>query len=298
MTFEASVGRFSMGSRIESERVGAAPGSGIPVPRRAVTFGVDRLPPLYNAPRHQHSGAYVTVVFAGAYEQIAYAGRLRVGAGDLLVQPTFDCHSDHMASAGVELLRIPWRREVTLGGVFDALPVEAVRQAAARDVAEAVDLVESLLSTRVPRPPVQDHWSDELAAALATDSSLRIADWAEIAGLSREAVSRGFRAHYGTTPARFRTELRARSAWVRISGGSEPLAVIAHDLGFADQAHMTRAVKWLTGSSPGEWRVRSPLSHLFTEPDECPRADSHRLRPRSSNCGTRLSTRSSISPAR
>jgi AraC-like DNA-binding protein len=134
--------------------------------------------------------------------------------------------------------------------------------AAARDLAEAVALVESLLSTRVPRPPVQDHWSDELAAALAIDSSLRIADWAETAGLSREAVSRGFRAHYGTSPARFRTELRARSAWARISGDSEPLAVIAHDLGFADQAHMTRAVKWLTGSSPGEWRVRSPLFHI------------------------------------
>jgi hypothetical protein len=40
------------------------------------------------------------------------------------------------------------------------------------------------------------------------------------------------------------------------------------------------------------------IAVLFTESDEAPRADSHRLRHLSSNCGTRLSIRSSISPAR
>jgi len=100
------------------------------------------------------------------------------------------------------------------------------------------------------------HWSDDLAAALAGDADLQIAAWAQAAGLSREGVCRGFRTHYGVNPGRFRGELRARTAWLRITEGCAPLAAIAHDLGFADQSHMTRAVKWLTGASPSDWRGR------------------------------------------
>ena len=39
-----------------------------------------------------------------------------------------------------------------------------------------------------------------------------------------------------------------------LAGLSECLAAIAQDLGFSDQPHMTRAVKWLTGRTPDVWR--------------------------------------------
>jgi AraC-like DNA-binding protein len=38
------------------------------------------------------------------------------------------------------------------------------------------------------------------------------------------------------------------------SDSKEPLAKIATDLDFADQAHMTRSVKQLTGTAPQAWR--------------------------------------------
>jgi AraC-like DNA-binding protein len=226
-------------------------------PFRAVRAGIDRLPARQDAPRHRHARAYVTVVFSGAYEQAAYAGHLRVQAGDLLVQPTFDAHADRMLSAGVELLRLPWRRELTLGGVFGDCPIEDIRRAAARDVCEAVALVETLTSARRPRPRRLEHWSDRLASDLVADTALRIADWADQAGLSREAVSRGFRARFGVNPARFRSELRARAAWASLTGDAAPLAAVAHELGFADQAQMTREVRWFTGETPAAWRTRS-----------------------------------------
>ena len=223
--------------------------------RRVIRTGVERLPARQDAPRHQHRHAYVTVVFAGAYRQDAYAGRLSIAAGDVVLQPTFDCHADRMLSQGVELLRLPWGREATLGGVLDGCPVDEIRRAAARDVAEAADMVAGLIAARPLRPRPMDHWSDELAAAIAADAGLQIGAWADAAGLSREGVCRGFRAHYGVNPGRFRGELRARAAWLRITGGEAPLAAIAHELGFADQSHMTRAVKWLTGAAPSAWRA-------------------------------------------
>ncbi|MDC0716159.1 helix-turn-helix domain-containing protein [Nannocystis bainbridge] len=40
----------------------------------------------------------------------------------------------------------------------------------------------------------------------------------------------------------------------RVVEGDEPLATIAATAGFADQAHMTRDIRALTGRTPGEWR--------------------------------------------
>jgi AraC-like DNA-binding protein len=98
---------------------------------------------------------------------------------------------------------------------------------------------------------------DDLKDAILADPHLCISDWARINRVSREAAARAFRAAYAVSPARFRLELRARRAWVRIVSGGEPLSLIALETGFADQSHMTRAVGWLTGRSPSAWRKRA-----------------------------------------
>jgi AraC-like DNA-binding protein len=59
---------------------------------------------------------------------------------------------------------------------------------------------------------------------------------------------------YGVNSAQYRSEARARQAWRRIVSSDAPLAHIAVDCGFADQAHMTRSVGQLTGRSPAAWR--------------------------------------------
>ena len=225
-----------------------------PTPRRLIKAGIERLPAQPDLPRHQHHEAYVTVVFKGAYEQASYVGRFTAGAGDVILQPTFDCHSDRMLSQGVELLRLPWRRELSLGGVFDGLPTDEIRRAAERDVLEATAMVEDLLQVRSPRPTEAGHSADLLAMALVKSPDVRIEAWAERQGLARATVSRQFRARYGVHPAQFRSEVRARTAWARLVSSRSACAAIAYDLGFSDQAHMTRAVKWLTGKPPSAWR--------------------------------------------
>jgi transcriptional regulator GlxA family with amidase domain len=93
-----------------------------------------------------------------------------------------------------------------------------------------------------------------LLADLTANGSTEIGVWAEINGLARETVSRGFAAAYGIAPSVLRAELRARSALLRITRGSEGLCRIAADTGFADQAHMTRWIHRLTGAPPAAWR--------------------------------------------
>jgi AraC-like DNA-binding protein len=205
-------------------------------------------------PRHRHLEAYATVVLDGAYEQFAYAGHLRVGPGEVLVQPTLDCHADRMLSARLRLLRLPWPRDEGLGGVFRVSGLDLVVRAAGRDVAEASALLAEGLRHQAPLAPLQDGPADTLAGALRCDPRLAIGRWAQANGLVRETAARAFLRRYGTTPVRFRGEYRARQAWLRATGTGETLAAIAADLGFSDQAHMSRAVKRITGAPPHAWR--------------------------------------------
>jgi AraC-like DNA-binding protein len=89
----------------------------------------------------------------------------------------------------------------------------------------------------------------------ATPAPPRIGSWAQSKGRSREHLARQFRSLYGISPVTYRLEAMARRAWRQVLRVEADLADIACDTGFADQAHMTRAVVRLTGSAPGAWRA-------------------------------------------
>jgi AraC-like DNA-binding protein len=207
-----------------------------------------------DTPRHRHLEAYATVVLDGAYEQFAYAGHLRVQPGEVLVQPTLDCHADSMLSTRVRLLRLPWPRDEGLGGVFRSSSLDLVLRTAGRDVAEASALLVESLRRATAAEPLHDGPADALASALRADPRLAIGCWARANGLVRETAARAFLRRYGTTPVRFRGEYRARQAWLRATGTTETLAAIAADLGFSDQAHMSRCVRRISGAPPQVWR--------------------------------------------
>jgi len=213
-------------------------------------------------PRHQHLEAYATLVLAGSYEQASYAGRFRLEPGDILIQPTLDFHFNAMLTPEVVLVRLPWGREASFGGVYRGLPSDLVRRIADRDPIEAANVLKQQLAGKPYTPPISDNWSDRLAADLRASPNLQLVRWARSNGVTREYIWRCFDRHYGVSPVQFRSEMNARGAWLALTGSREPLSSIAADFGFSDQAHMTRAVKALTGMPPAQWRkqLRSALS--------------------------------------
>ena len=77
---------------------------------------------------------------------------------------------------------------------------------------------------------------------------------AAVAGLSETHFRRCFRTTFGESPHQFVLDQRARLAVERICRTNLALAEIAIAMGFADQAHMTHAVKRATGLTPSALR--------------------------------------------
>jgi AraC-like DNA-binding protein len=200
-------------------------------------------------PRHRHSFGYMCVVLKGRFLEAGDAGRFRVQPGDVLVHGPFEAHLDLFDGSGAEVLNLPLADAGQHSGRFRIDDPDAIAALAERDPASAARAV----ALRWTAAPGEADWPDLLAEALC-ESGVSIGRWAERQGLAPATVSRGFRQAYGTTPARFRAELRARRAWAKLGTTDRPLVDVALASGFADQAHMTRSVRRLTGGPPTRWR--------------------------------------------
>ncbi len=218
----------------------------------------DTLDPGMDIPRHAHAGAYAAVVLAGGYEEAGDGGRFRVEAGDVLVHAAFSSHLDRTPRPGTRVLNLPlpwlWTersRRMRLGD-----PDAAARLAEG----DAVAAARWLRSALEAGGEGLDDAPDRLASALSAVDPAGVAEWSDGRGVARETAWRWFSGAYGVGPARYRVEARARRAWRRLAGGDEGLAHIALSEGFADQAHMGRDVRALTGRTPGAWRA---LQHSF-----------------------------------
>jgi AraC-like DNA-binding protein len=202
--------------------------------------------------RHVHRKAYAAVVLSGGYEEAGDYGRFRVKAGDVIFHRQFEAHLDRFSDAGAQVLNLglPIGSSGTRGIARVADP-DLIARIAERSQREAVDLLFSVARSKMPQPA---DWPDVLAAALMRNPSLKLSQWGENNGISPWTVSRGFAMVFGVSPEAFRARTRAHHALKLIHDTQAPLASIAAELGFADQSHMTRSVKRLTGIGPHAWR--------------------------------------------
>lgn len=202
--------------------------------------------------RHVHADAYVALVLSGGYEEAGDHGRFVAQAGDLLFHDRFEAHLDRFSEKGATLLNLCLARDQNITpGVATLADPDLIVRVAEKNRPDAIAL---LLSTAIRWTPRPADWPDLLAARLLRNPSLQLSQWSEENGLAPWTVSRGFALVFGITPEAFRARARARQAWKSIEETTMPLADIAAELGFADQPHMTRSVKQLTGAGPQAWR--------------------------------------------
>lgn len=103
---------------------------------------------------------------------------------------------------------------------------------------------------------------DEARAYLAEDRDVRLVELARRLAVSPHHLSRIFVQQTGQTFVRYRIGLRIADALRRIEDGDSDLAGVATDTGFADHAHLARAIRRELGYTP------SALRALLSEPSE------------------------------
>jgi len=85
---------------------------------------------------------------------------------------------------------------------------------------------------------------------------IRLAELADLAGLSPSQFGRAFKTSTGTTPHLWHLGARIEGAKRLLANRQNRLVDIALDIGFSEQSHLNRAFRAATGLSPGSWRRR------------------------------------------
>jgi AraC-like DNA-binding protein len=207
---------------------------------------------------HRHREAYAALVLSGSYVETGPDGAWRCEAGDLVLHPPFHLHGDRIRE-GARVLNFNLSfgaAEPPRVSAYAVVPLRSpsrLERAAGRDAASALREAIAEAEARAPEPEVD--WCDRVAASLAAGEDLSIGRLAAREGVCAEHVSRTFRARLGVSPARFRAEQGLRRALRALMETDAGLSELSLAAGFADQAHMSRAVKAATGASPGRLRA-------------------------------------------
>lgn len=129
-------------------------------------------------------------------------------------------------------------------------------------------------SERKPaRPAVLEHFEQTLQPMLRTNKNgmneagfggrllhrrsvgqIQLSELALSVGVHPVHLTRAFREQHGVTIPAYVRQLRVDAARKLLKSSSLSLADIAGMVGFADQSHLTRVFKRLTGVPPGQYR--------------------------------------------
>jgi AraC-like DNA-binding protein len=153
-----------------------------------------------------------------------------------------DAGPSELTNAHIDVARIGGERADSVADRLCALP----------DLASRQRVLEDLL--RDLPPLARDPRCREAALLLERSGGrLRVDDLAVRLGLHVRSFERRFVEHLGLPPKRLARLVRLRHVLGRLhSRDYATLADLAHACGYADQAHMTRDFKALTGRTPGE----------------------------------------------
>jgi AraC-like DNA-binding protein len=112
-----------------------------------------------------------------------------------------------------------------------------------------------LTTSRPATERAHDRLVDAVREAIVADpAGSDLATLAALTGHSPFHLSRVFRRRSGVTLTHFRNRIRVAAALVVLEQGQADLALVAAQLGFSDQAHMTRVIRDHLGHPPASVR--------------------------------------------
>ena len=221
------------------------------------------------AHRHRHQHPYVSVVLSGSFCQTARSDRF-ASTGHLVILPAGCWHSDRVGPSGSTCLNLHFDddRANDLASFSRRLSQQAY--GVAREIADeltrvtnvdwfAVDALihELVADVRTLHGVGTDHPAVDLLVDWIASEPVRpwrLSDVANAVGLHPTHLARAFRQRTGQSIGAFRRTHLQLQLCLTIRSTDRPLAQIAAEFGFADQAHMTRSFTLKTGLSPGKYR--------------------------------------------
>ena len=223
-------------------------------------------------PTHAHERPYVCLVVAGGYVERIGRRTRQCLSSTLLVHPAGEEHGETFAPHGARILHVelpsriaeavPLREAGFAGGPPSLLARRIHHELQDWDsvsplVVEGLTL--QLLGTlgRAARPRGAPPWLARTLDLLRARFSepLTLATVAREVGVDPAHLARTFRAHQRCTIGEYLRQLRVEYCCRALLTTDAPIAEIAIDAGFADQAHMTRVFRRIVGTTPARFRA-------------------------------------------
>jgi AraC family transcriptional regulator len=241
-----------------------------------ITVWQSRHGPRERLAAHAHEHAYLSFVSAGSYTERVGLVDFDCAPRDVRFHPAGECHANRFGDRGAVCFNVEMPAHWFVQMEIDALPptiahdlspqLLAVRCLCTRHDAEHTLAVDELLlhvvdtmrcDERVGRLADARRWIREVIAYLHdhVDSHYSLRAIATEAGVDPSYLARTFRRSMGMTLGRYVRRLRVRRAIDAIGAGrAGSLSSLAHDLGFADHAHLTRSFRAETTLTPAMFR--------------------------------------------
>lgn len=232
--------------------------------------------------RHGHGRAHLVAVLGGGMSESLAKGAVYLAPGDLRLSPPAR-HDLDFGPRGARCLVVevdadglrPVSRSLFLRGNAHLARLAGAVAAAqgARDpagglAAEAlvIELLAAVERCRDGRSTAPPPWLRRVRELLHdTPSPPPVNDLAAAVGVHRVSLARAFRDHVGTTVTAYARGLRLERAVRAILTTDTPLAAVAADTGFADQAHLTRTLRARLGTTPAGLRRARRLPPFKTD---------------------------------
>ena len=240
--------------------------------------------------RHVHERPIVCVMLEGSFAHVGDRRTHDCTPGTVVIEPAGDPHGNRIRRAGARVLVVepePGEELMrALGGVLARSAYfrhpgivdrarSLARELSARDAAASLALEAGALELLAMAARLKAHvrggepaWLRR-AREMVEDrfrEPLRVSELAHEAGVHPAHLSRTFRERYRESISARVRRLRAEWAAERLVHSDDPIAAIAQAAGFADQSHLTRALRARTGMTPARYRrERRPSSVLNGE---------------------------------
>jgi AraC family transcriptional regulator len=243
----------------------------------AVMLTLSDYAPAFIVPSHTHTRPYFCYVSAGGFREVGVGGSYVASRGTLVFHPATETHSDEFGASGGRCFNIEIADDADIAREPGVVRGRAVRYAAelyremrAWDAASAV-VAEGLARALVARVAFDvdlDAQRERRPARRASIDLSRAVErlhadpcnppslsaLAHDAGLDALAFARSFRKQYGCGVGAFVRAERVELAKHALAESERTVSAIAAELGFADQAHLTRVFRDATGWTPAAFR--------------------------------------------